>query len=263
MIDGKNNDPQGLERVASFMFQHGLLTLADGSPLRGSSDDVCIPNQMVRGYYLVELHRILQLAPLQVQNVIENPTVDSLHDLIWSIVDKQETLHDLNISESALQAYIESALRATAAATQPPAFSVAAEKKVGYGFSDLELQTGDNLLIIEFKRVRWEWLEGINLKVDRDHRSLLTEFSKDARNHMLRKYELLRTQKIKDKQRMGKDTSGNDAKGGTVGELEARATLQLQEYMKGCVDEGRFDQVRGFVVIQVGLALLVSEVVLP
>ncbi|KAL9655912.1 hypothetical protein ABK040_007533 [Willaertia magna] len=114
--------------------------------------------------YLKRLQSLIPLVQSDVSTLINQPTQDNLKKLLNNILEKQETIYDNSLSEGGLQASIEAVLRAYSLFGKhwSQQFSIHAEREYSVSSNnmkyikraDLVIRTSQKVLIIEFKRIR-------------------------------------------------------------------------------------------------------------
>jgi len=229
------------------MFHHGLVTLNESQPPLGAIP-LRIPNEMVRGPLMENLQSFLQLNEGDIINMIKNPSVERVKNLIWSIVGKQQTLHDNSFSEAGLQGEIESALRACANFTGGR-FIVYAERDLlgGRKRCDMVLIYEKFALLVEFKRIRPNALDTQPTSHPMELRAFCELWSAKSD-------EDLRSSPIVGNKHLYSQHS-------QVIQLEDDATKQALVYKQLLKEDPQFNshQIRAFTVVQVGWPILVKE----
>ena len=247
------------QRTCSFMYYHGLATLMCTDDLERFHFKV--PNRLIRGPFLDKLMDYLKLTKSNAMFCLENPTAESIQNLLQGIVDGDESRRDNAFSEAALQTELEAALRAVQ--RHSVGFSLRAERDVGKRryIVCISKQDGENI-VLELKRIRpkaIDYSSNTTMKhVVNVPGSTAAVYWSDAMLLAARQY----LEKHSEAELRGLRIVPNDRKWymecKSVEELEGKAEVQCADYMskiyKTCT------RVKGYTVIQVGWKLLVKSV---
>ena len=143
-------DPaHSLDRIASFMFHHGLVTLAPGGTIKRPNEVVANP---VDGL-LVEVKKLAKSIDVHLPTVVKQPTEDNVWKLLTEVMAPLTSTFNTTVSEVALVAVIEGML-----ITMPGGgVTVHCEIPMPDGTRpDLYLKFDKNIVVLEFKRIRPE-----------------------------------------------------------------------------------------------------------
>jgi hypothetical protein len=255
LTENSKSSVQQQNLIASFMFYHGIASIRFDDAPHGPPYKLCVPNELVRGLFLVRVKQDIDLHESDVIACFSNPDAESVRRLLQKIVDRQETLKDNYFGEGALQSEIESALNTMQ--DYVDGFSVAAERDVGDGRYDLCISVDSSPpVLLELKRIR---PNAIN------YRPLLAgsnSFLPRAVNwqifHLNLARELLTKTSPEDLRRLEIVLPDKYNGFASVSQVETGAELQCSKYLRqlppGAV---------GFTVVQVGWTLLVKAVSNP
>jgi hypothetical protein len=143
------NDVESLHRLATFMFHHGLVTLA-GPGMIGTPNRII--NDPLVGL-LTSIEPMLSAWSINVSDLIDNPTPQKVWNMVSAVTTGLDTKYDRNFTEAGLQALIEYALRQLQDRFD---FVVACEQTKKKRRLDVMLVSNKskNVLILELKRLR-------------------------------------------------------------------------------------------------------------
>jgi hypothetical protein len=110
MLLSKPGGTKAHDHALSLLYYHGAVRRR---VIRTWTWQSRIPHEVARHDFLARLLRTELALPEQLlMQMFESPSEATVHAVLWSILEKQQTLFDNNVGEAGLQHAIEAALRA-------------------------------------------------------------------------------------------------------------------------------------------------------
>ncbi|KAL9645093.1 hypothetical protein ABK040_004584 [Willaertia magna] len=239
--------------ILSFMYYTGMVTLTEESSKRLYTEQLVIPNEVMKVQYLKQFQKFISLSENDVTTFINEPSEENLKILLHKILEKLETIHFISNSDVELQACFETALRAYCLFRNDEGVDIQIEKEVNSAEylnnkenvkpARLLIKTSKDIFIIDIKLIRLNDLtkyKDIEYWYPELFETMCTDLKRHTDDELLEKEVITHSTKEK---------------------VLARSVLDSAiSQVKQCAKYDNSRNVHKFVVLQVGWPLIVRKV---